>query len=145
MLIHQLACINIILTHCMLFIKTVTHNKVTILDPHKQGTSWSLHDSSPNYCDIKTPQNPKTSVSGSKQNPNSVRNCPKTVLKFQLGLSENIPKNSARTVPKQSQNYTRLSENSLKNSYTQSKNLGTEIYGLSRPLSQSQAIKWPLG
>ena len=49
-------------------------------------------------------------------------NCAKTVPKFSPYCPETVPK-------------------ILKNSYTQSKKLGTEIFGFSRPLSQSQAIK----
>ena len=76
------------------------------------------------------------------------------------GLPENSPENAFRTIRKQSQNF---NQNCLKtvpkfslaclksvpkipkNSYTQSKKFKTEIYGLSWPLSQSQAVKWPLG
>ena len=69
----------------------------------------------------------------------------KTKLQHSPGLPENSPKNLFRTIrkqfPKFSPDYSKTVPKIPKNSYTQSKKLGTEIYGLSRPLSQSQAIK----
>ena len=84
----------------------------------------------------------------------------KTKPKPSLGLPENSFKNSVWSVQKQSKNFNPSCPKTIpkfsskcyktipkipKNSYTQSKKFGTEIYNLSRPLSQSQAIKWPLG
>ena len=50
-----------------------------------------------------------------------------------------------KTVPKLNTDCPKTVPKIPKNSYTQSKKLGTKIYGLSWPPSQSQAIKWPLG
>ena len=76
----------------------------------------------------------------------------KTKPQHSLGLPENSPENPLRTVRKKSRkfssNHTKTVLNLSpdcpktvlkipKNSYAQSKKLGTEIYGLSRPLSQS--------
>ena len=115
MLIHQLACINNIFTHCMLFIKTITHNKVKILDPSNRVprgplTNLNQFGSTHPYNHYITKQAikpPKTSVSESKPNPNSVRDYMKIVLKFQSELSEDSFENSARAVQKQSRNSTR--------------------------------------
>ena len=80
----------------------------------------------------------------------------KTKPEPSLGLPENSSKNTIWTVRKQSQNFNlncskivpKFSPNCLKtvpkipkNFYTQSKKFETEIYNLSWPLSQSQAIK----
>ena len=50
------AHINMIFTHNnILFIFPTIHTKLTKSRTHiKQGTSWSLHGLSPNYCDTKT-------------------------------------------------------------------------------------------
>ena len=64
---------------------------------------------------------------------NSSENLVRTVRKFNSNCSKTIPKFSPdclKTVSK-----------ILKNSYTQSKKFGTEIYRLSRPLRKFQAIK----
>ena len=83
----------------------------------------------------------------------------KTKPQHSPGLPENSPENFVMTVQKQSRKFSpncsktvpKLSPDCSKtipkiskNSYTQSKNLRTEIYGISRPLSQSTAIKWHL-
>ena len=114
MLIHQLACIKNILTHCMLFIKAITHNKVKILDPSNRvplGPFTNLNQFGSahpyNHYITKQATKPRRHFSESKLNPNSVRDYPKRVLKFQPGLSENSPENSARIVQKQSRNSTR--------------------------------------
>ena len=82
-----------------------------------------------------TPQNPKTSVLGSKPNLNTVQDCPKIVPKIMSGPSANNLENLARTVLKQSRlDCPKKVLKISKNSYTQSKKFGIEIYGLSRPL-----------
>ena len=72
---------------------------------------------------------------------NSLGNPIRTVRKQSQKFSPDCPK----TIPKFSPNCQKIVPKISKNSYTQSKNFSTEIYGLSRPLSKSQAIKWPLG
>ena len=58
--------------------------------------------------------------------------------------SQKFNPNCSKTIPKLSPDCPKIIPKISKNSYTQSKNLRTEIYGLSRPLSQSTTIKWPL-
>ena len=53
-----------------------------------------------------TPQNPKTSVPGSKPDLNTVQDYSEIVPKILFGLSANNPKNSTRTVRKQFRNST---------------------------------------
>ena len=84
----------------------------------------------------------------------------KTKPQYSPGLPENSPKNPVWTVHKQSQKFSlncvkivpkfspdcsRTVLKIPKNPYTQSKKLGTEIYGLSRSLRKPQAIKMSLG
>ena len=123
-----------IFTHnIMLFIfPTITHKMAKISDPYKRG-----HLLVPSRivielpCYQNTPQNPKTLVPGSKLNLNLVLDCPKTVLKIMSGLFENSPKNSTRTVQKQSQNLARIVRKQfrkfLKIPTLNSKNLGLKF------------------
>ena len=95
MLTHQLACINIILTHCMLFIKTITHKMAQILDPYNAGHLLVPSRFITELLGYQhTPQNPKTSVSGSKPNPEP-----------SPGLPENNSKNALWTIRKHSRNF----------------------------------------
>ena len=115
------------------------------LGPIQQGTSRSRHKPEPVWFHTSiqslyhktSNQTPKTSVSESKPNPNSVQDCPKIVLKFQPRLSENSPENSVRTVKKQSRNSTQtmreLSQKFLKIPTPSLKNLRlkfTAFHGL---------------
>ena len=100
----------------------------------KQGTSWSLHGLSPNYWDTKTHHKPKDISLGIKTKP-----------QYNPRLPENSPKNPVRTVSKQSRKFSPNCPKTVlkfspdcpktipkipKNSYTQYKKLGTEIYGI---------------
>ena len=130
MLIHQIAYTNMIL-----FTQHVIHRSNNTqqghnLGPIQQGISRSLHKQEPVWFHAsiyhfitkqatqtrrhQSRDQNKTSTqfrTARKQFRKSCPDCPKTVSK--------IPKNF----------------------YTQSKKFRTEIYGLSRPLSKSQAIK----
>ena len=128
---------------------TITHKMAQISYPYKTEHLLVPSRFIIEYCDTKThhktrrhqsrDQNQTSTQSGTAQNSpeSSVMTIQKQSRKFSLNYSKTVPKLSPdcpKTIPKIS-----------KNSYTQSKNLRTEIYGLSRPLSQSTAIKWPLG
>ena len=72
---------------------------------------------------------------------NSPENSPKIPVRTVRKQSQKFSPNCAKTVPKFSPYCPKTVPKILKNSYIQSKKFGTKIYGLSLPLSQSQAIK----
>ena len=130
-----------ICTHnSMLFIfPIITHKMAQIANPLKQGTSRSLHDHEQFFVPFinklqryrKTKQNPKTSVPGLKPNLNTIRKCSKIVPKILSKMSKNSPKNSARTVRKQSRKfspyYLKTIPKISKHSYTQSQIVGLKF------------------
>ena len=77
--------------------------------------------------------------------PRLLENSPENPIRTVLKQSGKFSPNCAKTVPKFSLDYPKTVLKIPKNSYTQSKKLGTEFYGLSRLLRKPQAIKWPLG
>ena len=124
---------------------TITHKMTQISDPYKTGHLLVPSRFITEYCDTKHTTKPEDISPGIKTKP-----------QHSPGLPENSPQNSVMTVQKQSRKFSsncskKVSKLSFdcpktipkisKNFYTQSKNLITEIYSLSRPLSQSIAIK----
>ena len=113
---------------------TITHKMAQISDPYKTEHLLVPSRFITEYYDTETCHKTRRHQSRD-QNQTST----------QSGTARNSPENSVMIVQKQ---YRKFSPNCSKtilkiskNSYTQSKNLRTEIYGLSRPLSQSTAIK----
>ena len=128
---------------------TITHKMTQISDPYKTGHLLVPSGSSPNIVILKHTTKPEGISPGIKTKP-----------QHSLELPENSPENSIMTVQKQSRKFSPNCSKTVpklspdcpktipkisKNSYTQSKNLRTKIYSLSRSLSQFTTIKWSLG
>ena len=141
-LIHQIAYINMLLfTLHIIRSSNNTQNDLTLgpiynrapLGPftvcHRPKHTTKPEDISPG---IKTKPEPSPGL------PENSSENPVWTVRKQL---QNFNPNCLKTVPKFSPDCLKTVQKIPKNSYTQSKNFETEIYGRLWPLSQSQAIK----
>ena len=113
---------GVTLTHCMLFIKAITHNKVTILDvsnrvPHGPFTNLNQFDSTHPYNQYITKKATKPGDIGLrfKPNLNTVRTARKQFQKSCPNCLKIVPKIQPRLSKTSPEIQPGMSENSLKN------------------------------